>query len=168
MLNMFKLIKTMTNSEVLTLFIEKNNENKLGIIMEDNDKKSKTVYYMNLLDIDNEEIQASDVEFDTQLTLPSGDFQKIIRDMINIGENIEIKSMGNQLMLNCHGDFALQETILSEPNNSNGLQFKQSTNEAEPTQGEFSPKYLILPPLIHNFNSSVLMDAGFLSMYPAN
>ena len=90
MLNLFKLIKTMTNSEDLTLFVEKNNENKLGIIMEDTEKKVKTTYYMNLLDIPDENIQAGDVEFDTQLTLPSGDFQKIIRDMINIGENIEI------------------------------------------------------------------------------
>ena len=30
MLNFFKLIKTMGNSESLTLFIEKNNENKLN------------------------------------------------------------------------------------------------------------------------------------------
>ena len=48
-------------------------------------------------------------------------------------------------MLNCQGDlFASQETILSEPNNNSGLQFKQIQNEAEPTQGEFSLKYLIL------------------------
>ena len=68
----------MTNSEDLTLFVEKNNENKLGIIMEDTEKKVKTTYYMNLLDIPDENIQAGDVEFDTQLTLPSGTL-KIIK-----------------------------------------------------------------------------------------
>jgi proliferating cell nuclear antigen len=145
MLNMFKLIKTMTNSEVLTLFIEKNNENKLGIIMEDNDKKSKTVYYMNLLDIDNEEIQASDVEFDTQLTLPSGDFQKIIRDMINIGENIEIQSIGSELSLSCIGDFASQKTtLMPTTNDEGGLKFEQTSPPETPTQGIFSLKYLLL------------------------
>ena len=41
--------------------------------------------------------------------------------MINIGENIEIKSIGSQLILNCCGDFASQETILGETNN--GLKF---------------------------------------------
>ena len=38
MLNLFKLIKTMTNSETLTLFIEKNNENQLGIIIHNSEK----------------------------------------------------------------------------------------------------------------------------------
>jgi proliferating cell nuclear antigen len=148
MLNMFKLIKTMTNSEVLTLFIEKNNENKLGIIMEDNDKKSKTVYHMNLLDIENEDINAGDVEFDTQLTLPSGDFQKIIRDMINIGENIEIQSIGSELSLSCVGDFASQKTtLMPTTNDEKGLKYPDPKSNAPPEtpiQGVFSLKYLML------------------------
>ena len=145
MLNMFKLIKTMTNSEVLTLFIKKNNENKLGIKMEDNDKKSKTVYYMNLLDIDNENIQAGDVEFDTQLTLPSSDFQKIIRDMINIGENIEIQSIGSELSLSCEGDFASQKTtLMPTTNEEKGLKFEHTSPPETPIQGIFSLKYLML------------------------
>tara|TARA_A100001037_G_scaffold220149_1_gene197959 strand:- start:7577 stop:8377 length:801 start_codon:yes stop_codon:yes gene_type:complete len=144
MLNFFKLIKTMGNSETLTLFIDKDNENKLGILITNNEKNSQTVFKLNLLDISEDNISIPPAEFETELSLPSGDFQKIIRDMINIGENIEIKSIGNQLMLNCEGDFASQETILSEPNNSTGLQFKQITDNALPTQGEFSLKYLIL------------------------
>ena len=45
--------------------------------------------------------------------------------MINIGSNIEIKSMGSQLILNCNGDFASQETVLGETNN--GLKFSQTS-----------------------------------------
>ena len=41
--------------------------------------------------------------------------------MINISDTIEIKSIGSQLVLNCNGDFASQETILGETNN--GLKF---------------------------------------------
>ena len=33
MLNLFKLIKTMTNSETLTLFMKKNDENHLGTVL---------------------------------------------------------------------------------------------------------------------------------------
>ena len=83
MLNFFKLIKTMTNSETLTLFIEKENENKLGILINNNEKNSQTVYKLNLLDIADENIKIPPAEFETELSLPSGDFQKIIRDMIN-------------------------------------------------------------------------------------
>ena len=41
MLNLFKLIKTMTNSETLTLYVEKNNENYLGIRINNTEKIHK-------------------------------------------------------------------------------------------------------------------------------
>ena len=80
---------------------------------------------MNLLDIPEENITIPPAEFETELTLPSSDFQKLIRDMINIGENTEIKSIGSTLTFNCEGDFANQSTLLGET--QNGLQFKQNT-----------------------------------------
>ena len=142
MLNLFKLIKTMTNSETLTLFVEKNNENQLGIIIHNSEKNSQTTYKLNLLDIQEDEVDIPPAEFETELTLPSGDFQKIIRDMINIGENIEVTSIGNQLKLICNGDFAHQETVLGETNN--GLKFSTSQSPELPIQGIFSLKYLLL------------------------
>ena len=142
MSNLFKLIKTMGNSESLTLFIEKDNENKLGILINNQEKNSQTVYKLNMMDIPDDQISIPPASFETELSLPSGDFQKIIRDMINIGENIEIKSIGSQLLLNCEGDFASQETILGET--TNGLNYKQSAPESLPIQGIFSLKYLIL------------------------
>jgi len=142
MLNFFKLIKTMTNSETLTIFVEKNNENQLGIIIHNSEKNSQTTYKLNLLDIQEDDITIPPAEFDTELTLPSNDFQKIIRDMINIGENIEITSIGNQLKLICNGDFAHQETVLGETNN--GLKFSTTQSPELPIQGVFSLKYLLL------------------------
>jgi proliferating cell nuclear antigen len=142
MTNMFKLIKTMGNNDILTLFLEKNNTNQLGIQMNNKEKSLQTIYKLNLLDITDENIQIPDATFETALTLPSSDFQKIIRDMMNIGDLIEIKSVGSELILNCKGDFAFQETSLCETNN--GLQFSQISPAETPIQGIFSLKYLLL------------------------
>lgn len=142
MSNLFKLIKTMSNNDTLTLFMEKNNENQLGIKIHNDEKNSQTTYKLNLLDIQDETINIPPAEFDTELTFPSGDFQKIIRDMINIAENIEIKSIGNELVLSCEGDFASQETVLGETNN--GIQFSTCKAPEYPIQGLYSLKYLIL------------------------
>ena len=62
--------------------------------------------------------------------------------MINIGENIEIKSIGSQLILNCCGDFKISRNNLGETNN--GLKFNQTSPESLPIQGVFSLKYLSL------------------------
>ena len=142
MMNMFKLIKVMSNNDVLSLFIEKDNPNRLGIKINNVEKNVQTLFKMNLLDISEDEISIPPAKFETELTLPSSDFQKIIRDMTNIGENIEIKSVGSTLILNCDGDFANQETILCET--QEGLSFSKSTAPEKPIQGIFSLKYLLL------------------------
>ena len=142
MSNFFKLIKTMSNNDTLTLFMEKNNENQLGIKIHNDEKNLQTTYKLNLLDIDEPAIDIPPAEFDTELTFPSNDFQKIIRDMVNIAENIEIKSIGNKLILSCNGDFASQETVLGETNN--GIKFASCKEPEYPIQGMYSLKYLTL------------------------
>jgi len=140
--NMFKLIKTMGNNDILTLYVENEDPNRLGIKINNEDKNSQTTFKLNLLDISDEEINIPPAEFETELTLPSIDFQKLIRDMTNIGEFVDIKSVGSDLIFNCTGDFALQETILSET--QGGLNFSVKSAPELPIQGIFSLKYLVL------------------------
>ena len=142
MVNLFKLIKTIGNNDTLTLYIKKNNINKLGIKINNDDKKTQTVYELNLLDIPDEKIDIPAVEFETELSLPSSDFQKLIKDMVNIGDSVDIRSVGETLILNCQGDFASQETTLTAT--QNGLQFIQSNPAEKTIQGLFSLKYLVL------------------------
>ena len=51
MLNFFKLIKTMGNCDTLTLYIEKNDLNHLGIKVENGEKNSVTDFKLNLMDL---------------------------------------------------------------------------------------------------------------------
>lgn len=142
MLNLYKLIKTISNQDTLTLYISRNNNNKLGVIINNYDKKSQTKYELNLLDINESMLRPPPVEFDTEIAYPSSDFQKIIRDMINIGTNVDIKSVGESLILSCDGDFASQQTILKTTDE--GLQYISSNASNSLIQGEFSLKYLSL------------------------
>jgi len=142
MLNLYKLIKTISNQDTLTLYITRNDRNKLGIIINNADKKSQTKYELNLLDINEESLTPPPVEFDTEIACPSSDFQKIIRDMINIGTNIEIKSVSESLILSCQGDFANQETTLQTT--EGGLKYISGKSSDNVIQGVFSLKYLLL------------------------
>ena len=145
MINLYKLIKTISNQDTLTLFIKKNNTNKLGIRINNADKKTQTTYELNLLDIPDDKLDIPPVSFDTELTFPSSDFQKIIRDMINIGNVIHIESQPKKILkLSCSGDFASQETLLTESdkNADNCIVFNNKNSNL--IQGSFSLKYLIL------------------------
>lgn len=139
MLNMHKLIKTINSNDTLTMFMDDNDINHLGIKIENSDKHTKTTYKLNLLDLDNEEISIDPTQFNSVITLPSTDFQKICRDMHNVSEFVEIKNIGNQLIFTCKGDFCCQETVLSDNVSGGCIQ-----NNSEIVQGNFKLKYLVL------------------------
>ena len=142
MLNFFKLIKTMTNNDTLTLFIEKNDENKLGIRIENGEKNSITTYKLNLMDLNEDNITIPPAAFESIITLPSTDFQKICRDMSNLSDTIEIKSVGQQLVFGCNGNFASQETVIGQT--STGLSFVKTTDSTDIIQGYYNLKHLVL------------------------
>ena len=51
MINLFRIIKTMNNSDTLTLFLESNNDSMLGIKIENSDKNTTSTFYLNLMDL---------------------------------------------------------------------------------------------------------------------
>jgi len=144
MLNLFKLIKTMNNNDYLSFFIDKNNNNKLGVKINNCDKKVETVYHLNLMDLQESQINIPPAIFESVITIPSSDFQKLMRDMTNIGEIVEIKSIGEQLQFACMGDFAQQETIMQPTQTDHGIKFVKNENPTLIIQGQFPLKYLIL------------------------
>ena len=161
MLNLHKLIKTINNNNTLSLFIDKDDVNYLGIKIESSEKNTKTSFKLNLLELDHHDIYVDPTAFTEVVTLPSADFQKICRDMNNLAENIEIRSIQNQLIFSCKGDFCSQETIVSDASttsassaSASGGGTSSSAAEAaaaaaasassEIVQGVFSIKHLVL------------------------
>jgi proliferating cell nuclear antigen len=146
-INMIKLqmlIKTISNGDILTLFVEKEDINNLGIRIENSEKKVRTTYRLSMLDINAVEYEIPPVDFPTIITMPSVDLQKIIRDMHNLADNIEIRYVENQLRFSCKGDFVKQETILGTDKNQNLTVAKNTQKNHEIIQGVYSSKYLAM------------------------
>jgi len=112
MINLFRVIKTMNNNDTLTLFLEKEKDSVLGIKIENSEKNTTSTFHLNLMDLHVDNIQIPSVEFESVITMPSTDFQKIIRDMHNYADLIDIKSVEDHLIFSCKGDFCSQETII--------------------------------------------------------
>jgi proliferating cell nuclear antigen len=149
MLNLYKLIRTINSNDTLSLFIEENDKNHLGIKIENSEKNTKTTFKLNLLDLDNPKICIDPADFNSVITIPSMDFQKICRDMDNIAEFVEMKNVGSQLILSCKGDFCSQETVLADSDSYNcvntvtGAKTKSAASAEEIVQGVFNLKYLV-------------------------
>ena len=126
--NTFKLLKTITNNDVLK--IEINSKEHMDIEISSEAKKTNTKFQLKLLDINESRIEVPDIEMTTITTLPSVDFQRLCRDMSNIGTDIEIKRTGKAIQFRCEGDFANQETSI------------ECLDESPTITGVYSLKYL--------------------------
>ena len=145
MFHLFKLINTIENEETLTIYIE-NSDYVDGIVSyltlkyENGEIKQCKTQKLRLIEPDPEELQYPDVTFSSIINLPSTDFQKIIRDLSCISEKLEIKSVGNELIFKCSGQFASAEIHRAESDGSMGFISKQDSSKI--IQGEFSLKNL--------------------------
>jgi proliferating cell nuclear antigen len=144
-LHLFKVISTMSNDDTLSMYIEKSDYHDgvvshLGLQYDNGDIKQCYNQKLRLIEPDTEELVVPDVEYSTVINLPSADFQKIIRDLNGISDRIEIKSVGNDLIFSCEGNFASSRILRSE---SDGyMEFIQKPDASVVIQGEFSLKSL--------------------------
>jgi len=126
--NTFKLLKTITNNDVLTMSV--NSKEYMNITIKSEAKKTTTDFQLKLLDINENRIEVPVIDMTTVTTMQSADFQRMCRDMSNIGTNIEIIRHANLLTMRCSGDFANQETSI------------ECVDESPHVSGTYSLRYM--------------------------
>lgn len=145
MFQLFKLINSIDNDDTLTIYIE-NNDYTDGVVsylslkFENGEIKQCKTQKLRLIEPETEELGYPDVKFSSIINLPSTDFQKIIRDLSVISDKLEIKSVGNELIFRCAGQFACAEIHRAESDGSMDFILKQDSSKI--IQGEFSLKNL--------------------------
>lgn len=145
MFHLFKLINSIDNNDTLTMYIENSDYidgivSHLALKFENGEIKQCKTQKLRLIEPELEELEYPDVKFSSIINLPSVDFQKIIRDLSNISDKLEIKSVGNELIFKCSGQFASAEIHRAESDGSMGFLSKQDSSKV--IQGEFSLKNL--------------------------
>lgn len=144
MMRLFKLLKTMSPNDTLTFYVEEDEPNILKIQIDTGEKNLKHTFELKLMDLFIEKVEVPPVEFASVLRLPSGDFQKLCRDMNQLADDIEIKSSGSELMFSINNDWVTQQTIIKESTGGAGMSYIQNLAPNEVIQGVFSLRYLVL------------------------
>lgn len=145
MFHLFKLINSIDNDDTLTIYIENNDYydgivSHLALRFENGNIKQCKTQKLKLIEPEQDELEVPDVKFSSIINLPSADFQKIIRDLSAISDKLEIKSVGNELIFKCQGQFASAEIHRAEADESMKFVLKQDLSKV--IQGEFSLKNL--------------------------
>ncbi|GAX85721.1 hypothetical protein CEUSTIGMA_g13136.t1 [Chlamydomonas eustigma] len=162
LLNLHKLFKTINNNNTLSLFVDRDDLNHLGVKIENTEKASKTTYRVTLLDMMTYEVSPDDNVFTEELSMSSADFQKICRDMSNIAEEMEIRCVRNNLIFSCKGDFCSQETVITY--NEGNADMPAAVDNDRIVQGVFSIPHLVM--FTKCTNLSPMMTLYLTNDYP--
>lgn len=138
-----RIMKTLGDGDVLTYQVDKNDQNKLILFIENKKNFTFTRFKLNTLDIDEKKVDIPTAHFNSVITLPSERFQKIIRDMYTIGKYVQIKSTKDSLSFECKGSYVTQETVIGET--ANGMTYEhRPENDADVVQAVYNLEHLAL------------------------
>ena len=105
------------------LFVLEEDRSNLGIKVSNPDLNTFTNYTLHLMDISVNNITIPMVDFDTEISLYSNQFQRIIKEMNGLAKCVEIKAVKNQIIFHCKGLFSERETVIME--NEKGLKINK-------------------------------------------
>lgn len=126
-LYLYKLLKNLTNDDVLSISIDDNNPGFLEIEIEKTEKNIISKYNLSLIELNEETLKPKELNYNNVIYINTTNFFKIIKEMKQYSKVLEIKYYNEQLTLSCKGDFTSQETTIT--NNSECIQFIKTSNK---------------------------------------
>ena len=168
-----QIIKTLNNNDILSIYVEKSERNVLVIYIENKIKQMTNRYKMNIFDPQKEVNNIpEELEYECIFNMPSGDFQRLCRNMDGFAKILDIKSADGVLYLSGKGDTTSLTTIirpLSNAQDDDTVNFVVNSNPEDIIQGYFNLKELVLFNKCTNINKIVKLhlknDEAFIISY---
>lgn len=101
--HLYKMLKSVKKKDTVELFILNDNNNNLGIKIIPKDNTRITTSYIKIQNIQNINIDIP-FTYNKPIIIPSNDYQKMIKDMISIGNIIKIESYETIIKFICIAD----------------------------------------------------------------
>lgn len=140
--SLLKVLRTANNNDVLTMRAEDDGD-LLTLVFEDSSNPDRiSEYNLKLLNIDQEHMSIPEQEYTATVTLPSSEYQRIIRDLTQLGDSITIDAAKDGVRFTAEGDIGSGSVSLKA--NTNVGEDEKSIDIAveEPVALGFNSKYL--------------------------
>lgn len=145
MMSLHKLLKTIGNNDTLTMFVTKENPDKLGIVIQNKKKRICNKITYNLKDVDEVEIDIPEVDYDAEITMPCGEFQKYCRELATISNFVTIGISPEKIFsMTVDGSIGSQTLEIEESDDSNVVIDVNDNIDDDVDIGVFSLKFLNL------------------------
>merc|ERR1719408_381806 len=94
------------------------------------------------MEIESEHMEIPEQQYKVVAKLPSGEFQKICRDLKEFGETMQVKASKEGITFSVQGDVGTGNVML-KPREAEKLEEKVALSVLEPVNATFALRYLV-------------------------
>jgi len=109
--NLIKIVKCAGNDDEVTLRADGANDN-LSLMFQNTKTDRMGEYEMRLMDIDQEHLGIPETVYDATIELPSSEFQRIVRDLLQLGESVKIDVTKEGVKFSAEGEIGTAAVTL--------------------------------------------------------
>mmetsp|Transcript_17289 Transcript_17289/g.37484 ORF Transcript_17289/g.37484 Transcript_17289/m.37484 type:complete len:260 (-) Transcript_17289:306-1085(-) len=139
--NMSKILKCAGNDDVVTLKAEDEGDT-LTLMFESESQDRIADFELKLMDIDSEQLGIPDTEYKTTVKMPSGEFQRIIRDLQVLGDTCTISCTKEGIRFSVTGDLGTGNVLVRQNSTAEKEDEQVVIDMQEPVELTFALRYL--------------------------
>ncbi|KAJ5142658.1 uncharacterized protein N7515_001445 [Penicillium bovifimosum] len=142
LLSLTKVLRAAQNEDILTLKAE-DSPDAVNLMFESAETDRLSEYDIKLMDIDQEHLAIPETEYAATVKMPSGEFQRICRDLNQLSESVVIEASKEGVKFSCQGDIGNGSVTIRQHTNVENPEKNVTIDLSEPVALTFSLKYLV-------------------------
>ena len=140
LVNLHKILKCADNADIVTLECE-DEPQQLHFKFESQRQDKLSTFALNLMMQEDEQLQIPQTVYAARITMPSAEFQRIIRELAQLAESVRVSTTKKSISFAVAGDIVSGEMELRE-NNSDKPGEMITIDVDEPVSNSFSLTFL--------------------------
>jgi len=136
-----KIVKCAGNDDTMTIRFQDESDS-LVLLFENENQDRQSEYEMKLMDLDAEHLGIPDQDYACVVKMPAGEFQRICRDLSQMGDSLSIVATKNGIEFSTKGDMGSGKVRLAQTANADNKDEAVSIDLKEPVNITFAVKYL--------------------------
>lgn len=101
--NMFNILKNIDKEGHVTFYVNEQNKQTLNIELQNNEKKSRSIYDFKLMELDERKISPLPPEFDINVQMKTKDFHDICKELSTYSQFMIIECTDKKIQFKCKG-----------------------------------------------------------------
>jgi len=139
--SMCKIMRCSGNDDIITMKAT-DEADKVTLVFESPNQEKVSDYEMKLVDLDTEHLGIPDTEYSCVVKLPSGEFQRICRDLSQLGDSVVIACTKEGVKFSASGELGTGNIKLSQNASTDKEEEQVSVDMQEAVCLTFALRYL--------------------------